>query len=326
VSVAAAPVTPADAARAIRTVGNRLHLTPSFTSRALSERTGASAHLKAELFQRTGSFKPRGILAKIASLGPEERERGVITISAGNAAAAVAFGAAAEGLDALVVMASGASPAKVAATRGYGATVDLEAASLPEAYERLRELEEQTGRTLVHPFEDPVVIAGHASLGYEIAEQVPDVEVVVVPIGGGGLIAGAALGVKDARPDARVIGVEPEGSNAMQQALAAGKPVEINPVSVADGLNAPHAGELTLAMCEALVDELVLVTEEEIEEAFRFLYARAKLAAEPAGAAATAAILAGKVPGIEGRTVVSVVSGGNVSAKTASAILARDEG
>jgi threonine dehydratase len=238
----------------------------------------------------------------------------------------VAFGAAAEGLDALVVMASGASPAKIAATRGYGATVDLEASDLPEAYERLRELREATGRTLVHPFDDEVVIAGHASLGYEIAEQVPDVEIVVVPIGGGGLISGTALGLKDARPDVRVVGVEPEGSNAMERALAAGSPVDIVPVSVADGLNAPHAGELTRAMCEALVDEIVLVTEDEIEAAFRFLYARAKLAAEPAGAASTAALLAGKVPGVEGRTVVSVVSGGNVSAETASAILGRDEG
>ncbi len=223
-------------------------------------------------------------------------------------------------------MASGASPAKIAATRGYGATVDLEAHTLPEAYERLRELQAESGRTLVHPFDDPVVVAGHASLGYEIVEEVPNVDVVVVPIGGGGLIAGTALGVKDARPGARVVGVEPEGSAAMTLALEAGRPVEIDPVSVADGLNAPHAGSLTLPMCEALVDEIVTITESEIEAAFRFLYARTKLAPEPAGAASTAALLAGKVADLEGKSVVAVVSGGNVAAKTASAILGEDEG
>jgi threonine dehydratase len=325
VSGSGLPVSPDDVARATRAVGGRLHRTPSLGSRTLGESFGGRAVLKAELFQRTGSFKPRGILAKIASLSPEERDRGVITISAGNAAAAVAFGAAAEGIDALVVMASGASPAKVAATRGYGATVDLEAATLPEAYERMNALRAESGRTLVHPFDDEIVVAGHASLGLEIVEQTPDVDVVVVPVGGGGLVSGVALGVKQARPEARIVAVEPVASNALQLALEAGRPVPIDPVSVADGLNAPFAGEICIAVCRELVDEAITVTEAEIGAGFRFLYGRAKLAVEPAGAVSTAALLAGRVPGVEGKTVVAVVSGGNVAPETASAILESDE-
>ena len=319
------PVSPDDVARATRLVGNRLHRTPSLGSRTLGEAFGGTAVLKAELFQRTGSFKPRGILAKIASLSPAERERGVITISAGNAAAAVAFGAASEGIDALVVMASGASPAKIAATRGYGATVDLEAETLPEAYERMQALQRESGRTLVHPFDDETVVAGHASLGLEIVEQTPDVDVVVVPVGGGGLISGVALGVKHARPDARIVAVEPEGSAALKLALEAGKPVSIDPVSIADGLNAPFAGEVNIAVCRELVDDAITLTEAAIHDGFRFLYQRAKLAVEPAGAVSTAALLAGRVPDVEGKTVVAVVSGGNVAGETASAILAPDE-
>jgi threonine dehydratase len=325
VSGSGLPISPDDVARATRAVGGRLHRTPSLGSRTLGESFGGRAVLKAELFQRTGSFKPRGILAKIASLSPEERDRGVITISAGNAAAAVAFGAAAEGIDALVVMASGASPAKVAATRGYGATVDLEAATLPEAYERMNALRAESGRTLVHPFDDEIVVAGHASLGLEIVEQTPDVDVVVVPVGGGGLVSGVALGVKQARPEARIVAVEPVASNALQLALEAGRPVPIDPVSVADGLNAPFAGEICIAVCRELVDETITVTEAEIGAGFRFLYGRAKLAVEPAGAVSTAALLAGRAPGVEGKTVVAVVSGGNVAPETASAILESDE-
>jgi threonine dehydratase len=325
VSGSGLPISPDDVARATRAVGGRLHRTPSLGSRTLGESFGGRAVLKAELFQRTGSFKPRGILAKIASLSPEERDRGVITISAGNAAAAVAFGAAAEGIDALVVMASGASPAKVAATRGYGATVDLEAATLPEAYERMNALRAESGRTLVHPFDDEVVVAGHASLGLEIVEQTPDVDVVVIPVGGGGLVSGVALGVKQARPETRIVAVEPVASNALQLGLEAGRPVPIDPVSVADGLNAPFAGEICIAVCRELVDEAITVTEAEIDAGFRFLYGRAKLAAEPAGAVSTAALLAGRVPGVEGKTVVAVVSGGNVAPETASAILESDE-
>ena len=298
-----------DVERARATIGDRLPRTPMLASRTIG------ARLKCELFQRTGSFKARGALNKMSSLTREEKNRGVIAISAGNHAQAVAYAAAEEGIDALVVMWQGASEQKIDATRGYGATVDLEAQGPTEAFERLHTLIAETGRTLVHPFDDPVVIAGAGTVGLEIEEDAPDADAVVVPVGGGGLISGiqTAIGART-----RVIAVEPETSTALATAIANGEPAPVTPTSIADGLNAPFAGELPLAICGRL--EHVLVTEEEIEHAFRTLYQRAKLACEPAGAAATAAWLAGK---IEAENPVLLVSGGNVAGRTAAAILAR---
>jgi threonine dehydratase len=308
----ALPIGRDDVERAAAVVSGRVRRTPTLSSRTL----GPDVFLKAELLQRTGSFKPRGVLTKLASLDEDEKARGVIGISAGNHAQAVAWAAGEEGLDALVVMWRGASEAKIAATRDYGAAVDLEAGGPGEAFERLAELLEETGRTLVHPFDDPLTIAGQGTVGLEILEEVDGVETIVVPIGGGGLIGGIATA---AAGRARVIGVEPELSTAMTSALGAGAPVDVTPTSIADGLNAPHAGAKALAIVQELVEEVVLVTEEEIAAGFRFLYERAKLACEPAGAAAVAAVLAGKAGG--GRTVC-VVSGGNVAAGTAAGILA----
>jgi threonine dehydratase len=298
-----------DVLRARETIGPCLPRTPLLSSPALG------ARLKCELFQRTGSFKARGALNKMSSLTAEEKARGVITISAGNHAQAVAYAAAEEGVDALVVMWAGASELKTAATRGYGAHVDLEADGPATAFDRLAALQEETGRVLIHPFDDPVVIAGAGTVGLEIEEDAPDADAVVVAVGGGGLVAGiqVAIGART-----RVIAVEPETSPALHAALAAGKPTPVVPRSIADGLNAPFAGALPLEICRNI--ETVLVTEDEIEEAFRFLYERAKLACEPAGAAAAAAILSGK---IAAERPVVVVSGGNVSSETASAILAR---
>ena len=305
--------------RAARTaIGGRLHHTPLLSSETLGRAFEGRAFLKAELLQKTGSFKPRGVLTKLASLTPEERERGVITASAGNHAIALAYGAALEGVDALVVMYQGASAFKATAARAYGATVDDAAAGAHEVFERLAELMEETGRVLVHPFDDPLVLTGQGTTGLEIGEDRPEVDAVVVPTGGGGLVAGIAASL----PNVRVVAVEPDGSAALRLALQAGEPVRLAPRSIADGLNAPFAGTLALAVCREHGVESVLVTEEEIEAGFRFLYERAKLAAEPAGAAGVAALLAGKVPGVEGRTVAVVVSGGNVAASTASAILA----
>jgi threonine dehydratase len=210
-----------------------------------------------------------------------------------------------------------ANPLKVAATRAYGAVVDLEAASPAEAHERLLAYVEETGRVFVHPFDDPVLQAGHGSLGLEVVEDLADVATIVVPIGGGGLIAGVATAV-----DCRVVGVEPERAPSLTAALAAGEPVRIEPSSVADGLNAPFTGAGTLAVCRERVDEVVLVSEEEIVEGMRFLYTRAKLACEPAGAAAVAALLAGKIAVDPGSSVVAVVSGGNADPKVVAGILA----
>ena len=295
----------------------RLLRTPLLRSTTLGAAFGGTALLKAELFQKTGSFKPRGILAKLASLSPEEKERGVITVSAGNAAAAVAYGCALEGADCLVVMWQGSSELKAAAARGYGATVDLQASDPAGAFERVEELREATGRVFVHPFDDPVVIAGHSSLGREIVEDAPETEVIVVPAGGGGLVSGVATGA----PSVRVVAVEPEGSCALHEGLVAGHPVQVETNSLADALNAPTAGVHTVRVCADAGVESCLVSEDDIRAGFRFLYERAKLAAEPGAAAGTGALLAGKVPDVEGKTVAVVVSGGNVAPEIAAAIL-----
>jgi threonine dehydratase len=243
----------------------------------------------------------------------------VIAASAGNHAQALAYCSALEGIDALLVMWRTASAAKIAATRGYGAEVDLEAEDPGEMFERLDELTRETGRTLVHPFDSANTIAGQGTVGLEIAEDVPDVDVIVVPVGGGGLISGIAT----ALPEVRVVGVEPVLSNALTAALEAGRPVTVSPTSIADGLNAPFAGELPLRIVQARGITTVPVEEEEIEAAMRFLYERAKLACEPAGAAAVAALMSGRVAAEQAQTVVCVVTGGNVAAETAAAILAR---
>src|SRR6266536_5025920 len=216
-----------DVEAAREAIGGRLHRTPLFRSATLGELTGARVFLKAELFQKTGSFKPRGVLTNLAALTAEERARGVISISAGNHAQALAWGAATEGIDALVVMWQGASEAKIEATRGYGATVDLEARDPAEAFGRLAELEAETGRTLVHPFDHPLTIAGQGTVGLELLEDLPETTTIVVPVGGGGLISGIAT----AAQGRRVIGVEPELSPALHEALAAGKPVAVEPKS-----------------------------------------------------------------------------------------------
>jgi threonine dehydratase len=303
------PPTRADVEEARRTIGDRLQRTPVLSSRTLE------ARFKCELFQRTGSFKVRGALNRISHLTGEERRRGVIAISAGNHAQAVAFAAAEAGIDALVVMWQGASEQKIAATRGYGARVDLEATGPGEAFDRLHSLLEESGRTLVHPFDDPLVIAGAGTVGLEIEEDAPDADAVVVGVGGGGLVSGIQTALAGRM---RVIAVEPELSTALHSGLDAGEPVSVEPRSIADGLNAPFAGRLPLEICRDL--ERVLVTEDEIEHAFRLLYERTKLAVEPAGAVATAAWLAGK---IEAENPVLLASGGNVAAQTAAAILAR---
>jgi threonine dehydratase len=312
----------ADVEAARERIAGRLHRTPTFGSATLSERAGAEVHLKAELFQKTGSFKPRGVLNKLAQLSDEEKRRGVISISAGNHAQALAYASAQEGIDALVVMWETASPLKVEAARGYGATIDTESPDIPAAFERLEQLRESTGRTLVHPYDDPAVMAGQGTVGLELLEDVPDPDVVLVPVGGGGLISGIATAVKGRNPATRIVAVEPERSRALHESLKAREPVTVEAGSIADGLNGPYAGANCVRQCLALGIESVLVTEEELEDAFRFLYTRAKLAPEVAGAATTAALLAHKAGVEPGQRVVAVVSGGNVATQTAAAILA----
>jgi threonine dehydratase len=294
-----------DVERARAVISGRVHRTPMFSSASLG------THLKAELFQKTGSFKARGALNRIAALTADERKRGVVTWSAGNHAQAVAWAAAQYDVDCLVCMWESASPVKVAATRGYGATVDLSSPDPVVAYERAR----ATDRVFVHPHDDPWVIAGHGTLALEILEDVPDVETVVVGVGGGGLLSGIVTALQGR---ARIVAVEPEQAQAFRAGLEAGHSVRVETNTIADGLAPPFAGNLALEICRGAVDS-VLVSEAEIAEGMRFLYARAKLACEPAGAAAAAAVLAGKVD-LAGPTVV-IVSGGNSVAQQAAAIL-----
>ena len=315
-------VTVDDVERARETIAGRLHRTPLLSSATLAARAGGPVYLKAELFQRTGSFKPRGVLNKLASLSDEEKRRGVISISAGNHAQALAYASALEGIDALVVMWQGASAQKIAAAEGYGATIDTEAPDIPSAFERLDRLIEETGRTLVHPYDDPLVMAGQGTVGLEILEDLPEVDVVLVQVGGGGLVSGIATAIKGRKPDARVVAIEPERSHALHASLQAGKPVTVEAKSIADGLNGPYAGANCVAVCSALGIETALVSEDELKEGFRFVYGRAKLACEVAGAATAAALLAGKVELEPGNVVAAVVSGGNVAPQTAAAILA----
>ena len=312
-----------DVERAARTIAGRVHRTPLLRSETLSEQLGIDARFKAELFQRTGSFKVRGALNKVSQLTEDEKRRGIISISAGNHAQAVAWAAREAGVDALIVMWQGADALKVEATRGYGADIDQQADGPTVAFERLHELLEETGRTLVHPFDEPAVIAGQGTVALEILEDGPVPDVVIVPVGGGGLVSGIATVLKARRPDVRVIAVEPELSTALHDGLAAGHSVPVTPRSAADALSAPFAGETCVELCAALGVESVLVTEDDLFEGFRWLYARMKLACELGAAAPTAALLAGKIDLEPGQTVVAVVSGGNVAPQQAAAILGR---
>ncbi len=307
------PVTRENVVRAAETIRGRLRRTPLLDGSALAPGLG----LKAELLQHTGSFKARGVTNRLSALGAEERAHGVAGASAGNHAIALAWGAAAEGLECRVFSWPGASAFKLDRARALGAVIDLEAADPGDAFARLERYLEETGSVLVHPFDDPLVMAGQGTVGLEVLEDAPDVDAIAVPVGGGGLVSGIAAAV--APRGVRVYGVEPEGSAALRLGLEAGKPVPLGPESVASGLDAPYVGGNALAVCRSTGVEPVIVTDEEIEDAMRRIYADAKLACEPAGAAAVAAVLAGRIPG---SAVVAVVSGGNVGPEIASGILA----
>jgi threonine dehydratase len=291
--------------------------TPVHTSRTLGEAAGVDdLRLKLELFQVTGSFKTRGAYTRIASLTPEERARGVITVSAGNHAQAVAYAAALAGTSSVVVTWKTASQLKLDAAEAYGAET-LRLGDTPlEAFEAMFEVRDARGLVLIHPFDDPLILAGQGTLGLELVDDVPDVGTVVIPIGGGGLIGGVSIALRQLRPGVRIVGVEPEGAPTLTRALAAGGPVPLDDVStVADGLSAPFAGALTYELVRDLVDDVVLVSDDEILEAMRLLALRAKVVAEPAAAAGLAALLAGRVTTQAGPVVV-VVSGGNVAPET----------
>jgi threonine dehydratase len=312
-------------------LAGRVHRTPMLSSATAAHVVevstgmrlrGGRLHAKAEHLQLTGSYKVRGATNRIASLSAEERAAGVIAISAGNHAAAVAVAAGLLGVHAVVVMPKAAVRSKVDACRGYGAEVLLRGADTAEAWAAMERVRDERGLTFLHPFDHPVSIAGQGTVGLEILEDLPDVDVVVVPIGGGGLVCGVAAAVKQIRPGARVIGVEPVGSDALRAGLAAGAPVPVRPTSVADGLNAPFAGEWTIALARRYLDDIVLLTDAEILSGIRFAAERMKQVLEPAGAAALAAVLQGRVPLHDGERVAVILSGGNAAIDRLGELLA----
>jgi len=311
------PVTLEDVRAAREVIASVLHRTPLLTSHALGSQLDRPVYLKAELFQKTGSFKPRGVLNRLKKLTPAERERGVVTFSAGNHAQALAWAASAAGISATVVMPTTAAAGKIAAARGYGAEVMLHA----KFAEGAQQLSQERGLTLVHPFDDPGIIAGAGTVGLEILEDLPDVATVVVAIGGGGLISGIVVAIRSQRPDVRIIGVEPIGADSMARSIVAGRSVRLDHLdTLADGLAAPFAGDHTYAVVRDLVDEVITIPDEEILAGMRFLFERCKLVAEPAGAAATAALLTGRVR-LGSGPVVSLVSGGNIDVERFKSLL-----
>ncbi|MBP6019055.1 MAG: pyridoxal-phosphate dependent enzyme [Burkholderiaceae bacterium] len=307
------PLTTADfqAARAI--ADPYIHRTPIIPSSTLSELTGANVLLKAELFQRTGSYKIRGPLNVLSKMSAADKAKGIICSSAGNHAQGVAYAARVHGIPATVVMSVNAPAAKVNATRGYGATVIQYGEIWDDAYAKSLEIQQEQGLTYIHPFDNPQLIAGQGTVGLEIIEDVPDVDYVIVPIGGGGLISGVSMAIKAANPNVKIIGVESTGAPSMSRSVQAGKRIQLDEVtSTVDGLVVRQVGENNLWAVQRYVDDIVLVDDVDIFKTVTWIMERCKLVAEGAAAATVCALLTGKVRIPAGKKVVCVLSGGNL--------------
>jgi threonine dehydratase len=303
-------------------VRGRVHRTPIFSSQSLSAMTGATIRMKAENLQKIGAFKARGAVNAISRLSAEARANGVICVSAGNHGIALAWAAQDAGIAATVVMPEGATQSKVAAIQDCGGVPVL--VDGHRLLENMQAIVAREGQTFIHPFDNAAVMAGQGTVGMEIVEDWPEVELVVVPVGGGGLISGVATAVKTMKPAVKVIGIEPEGSTAVTQSLAAGHAVRLETFgTVADGLNAPFGGPNTLAVISQLVDDIVTVSDDQILAALWVILERTKQLVEPAGAAAVAGLLCGKLDSeIRDRNVAVILSGGNIDRHTLSTFLA----
>jgi len=272
--------------------------------------------LKLELFQHTGTFKPRGALVNLLDLDEAGLARGVTAVSAGNHAIAVAYAAQQVGTTAKVVMISTANPARVASCKAYGAEVEL-IADIHQSFERVHQIEREEGRTFVHPFEGRLTILGTATVGLELCRQVPNLDAVIIPIGGGGLCAGISTAVKLIQPDCQVFGVEPEGADTMHRSFASGKPESIDKIrTIADSLGSPHAAPYSFSLCQQNVDELVMITDDDMRRAMKLLFRGMKLAVEPAGAAATAALCGPLREQLRGKRIGLIVCGTNIDTDT----------
>ncbi len=296
---------------AVRLAGH-IHKTPVLTARGLNEATGLECYLKCENFQRTGSFKLRGATNSVAQIPEADRSKGVVAFSSGNHAQAVAFAARAAGIPAVIVMPSDAPKTKLQATRDLGAEVILYDRLLEDREAIGRKISQERGAFLIPPYDHPWTIAGQGTLALELLDEVPELDALLVCLGGGGMLSGCALIAKEINPAIRVFGVEPELANDYWQSLRAGKKVRVDASkTIADGLRTPEPGDITFPIIQKLVEDVLLVSEEEILEAMRFALSRLKIVVEPSGAVCIAAALAGKIPtGI--RKVGLVVSGGNV--------------
>jgi threonine dehydratase len=313
-AAAFAPLSREDFETAYATVAPHIHHTPLLTSRLLSEKTGFDVRLKAEIFQRTGSYKIRGPLNKFSYLTEEERRRGVVCSSAGNLAQGVALAAKIYGIKAVVCMAANATPSKVEATKAYGAEVVLHGSIWDEANEKAKELVRDRGLTYIHPFDDMQLIAGQGTVGLEIVRDWPEIDVVVVPIGGGGLISGISQAVKAFKPSVKVIGVESSGAPGMHDSVRAGHVVTLDRVDcIIDGLRVKRVGETTFEVVRRFVDQIVTLPDEQIFDAMIWVMSHTKLVVEGAAASPVAALLHGLVQAPKGSRVVCVLSGGNVN-------------
>ncbi|CAI9831288.1 MAG: threonine ammonia-lyase [Nitrosopumilus sp.] len=300
-----------DVRRAAESVGGGIKRTPLISSPAFSKMTGSEVHLKAEFMQKTGSFKIRGAYHKIRSMPESERARGVVAASAGNHAQGVAYASSLEGIRCTIVMPRNASPAKVAATRGYGAEVVLTGTSYDEAHTEAAAISERTGAVMIHAFDDPHVIAAQGVVGLEILEDLPDVEEIYMPVGGGGLAAGILLAVKGSRPDVRVVGVQSRSHASMHDSVREGRLVSTEGGrTIADGIAVRRPGSMTFEIVSRLIDEVVLVDDSEITEAMFLLMERTKFVVEPAGAASLAYLISRRPS--PGKKVAAVLAGGNI--------------
>jgi threonine dehydratase len=317
------PVSLSDVRHAREVVRKVASHTPLVEEQALSGLCGARVYLKLENLQRTGSFKVRGAYNKIASLPESQRAKGVVTASAGNHAQGVALAASAFGIPATVVMPETVPASKLAATRAYGANVILQGKTFDEALAKAHEIQRETGATFVHPFDDRMTVAGQGTVGLEILEDLPDPDVILVPVGGGGLAAGIAIAVKGLRPDTKIVGVQAENAPSMAEALRRGEPaaVRVTPTH-ADGTAVGKSGEVTFTIAQKLLDRVVTVSEDEIADAILLLLLKDKVLSEGAGALGAAALMAGKVDA-RGKKVVVVVSGGNIDPARLEKLLLR---
>ena len=310
-----------DDIRATRSrLGERISTTPvwQWQDDLIAARAGQETDIfvKLELLQQTGSFKARGALNNLLALDAEQRARGVTAVSAGNHAVAVAWAAQMMGASAKVVMFKGANPLRVQKAREYGAEIVI-AESAADAFERAAAIQQEEGRALVHPFEGETTALGTATVGLEFVEQVADLDAVIVPIGGGGLIAGMAAAIKQAHPSCAVYGVEPEGADSMSRSFAAGSPQRLERINtIADSLGAPMALPYSYALCREYVDEIVLVRDEALRDAMRLLFFGMKLAVEPACAAATAALVGPLLEKVRGKRVGVIACGANIDIAT----------